>query len=318
MSKSDSEDNIETRQGLVCDDRIILLTVRDKLFRTTLSPLSSPYRQSNYFTSLLSGRWQVPKLPDGSHFINRSPMTFEVIHDWLCGIPLELDPNNTNFIQHLIIDAEFYGFSDLVDQIKIETHPMHNHPAVRKLDLNSECCRNEMKELVHELQRHDVKTSFSFSTATAIEKYDLLKLYYDVREKTTKKDNTKTISNILRIIENMIELFCDRKLGFNVKFQHNDATQAFAKWLAEQRGDQPYPQYAYIISFLSSIAFGFASNKFFGVQPESTDEIPVPFYAPQNPVSGFISPQDIMSSDSEDDVLSNNDDRNDDRAHRSI
>ena len=112
LSTSHGEQSHQHPQPSDC----IKLNVGGTVFTTLLSTLTSV--PNTYFESLFSGRWVLRPQADGCFFIDRDPLVFAHILNFLRGQPLpdfsELSPRELRVLRS---DAAFYNISSLLDSI---------------------------------------------------------------------------------------------------------------------------------------------------------------------------------------------------------
>lgn len=89
--------------------RAVTLNVGGTLFTTTRYTLCRD--QSSFFAAMFSGRWSDD---DGVVFIDRSPLVFPIILDYLRGMELEVELLTRREFKYLQSDADFYGLDGLV------------------------------------------------------------------------------------------------------------------------------------------------------------------------------------------------------------
>lgn len=96
----------------------IVLNVGGEKFSTSLETLSKI--PNTYFSNMVSGRWQLKLSADGSVFIDRSPMTFEYVLQYL------RNPGYmSSILKHLSAlellnlenDCEFFALADLLKYV---------------------------------------------------------------------------------------------------------------------------------------------------------------------------------------------------------
>ncbi|KAH9257351.1 hypothetical protein BASA81_004508 [Batrachochytrium salamandrivorans] len=89
--------------------RVITLNVGGTLFTTTRYTLCRD--RNSFFAALFSGRWNDG---DAVVFIDRSPLVFPIILDYLRGMELEVEFLTKREFKYLQSDADFYGLDGLV------------------------------------------------------------------------------------------------------------------------------------------------------------------------------------------------------------
>lgn len=79
--------------GVMTSTSIITLNVGGQLFMTSLQTLTAD--PSSYFTRRSAGEFPAHTMPDGSHFIDRSPQHFQKVLDYLrngyCVLPSQAE-----------------------------------------------------------------------------------------------------------------------------------------------------------------------------------------------------------------------------------
>lgn len=103
-------------------DQRARLNVGGTLFVTTRTTLSK--FPDSFFGTLLSGRYQVPKDPDGSVFIDRAPDMFPYVLEFLRDGTVSVEQPTEVFLHKLRRDFEFYGLP--VPQLNSNTQ--HQRP----------------------------------------------------------------------------------------------------------------------------------------------------------------------------------------------
>lgn len=89
---------------------MIRLNVGGKYFDTSKQTLEFG---SEYFKTLINETYGSTKQPDGSYFIDRSPLTFEIILNYLRGYAWTSDLVPANLLPLFIEDCNFYGLTSI-------------------------------------------------------------------------------------------------------------------------------------------------------------------------------------------------------------
>jgi hypothetical protein len=93
----------------------IKLDVGGQIFATSLSTLTS--EKGSYFEALFSGRWEVKPQEDGCYFIDRDPIVFRHVLNYLRGQPPTPDMLSSQELHLLKADADFYHLPGLVEYL---------------------------------------------------------------------------------------------------------------------------------------------------------------------------------------------------------
>jgi len=91
---------------------IIKLNVGGTLFTTSVSTLTSI--KGTFFDSMFSGRWEPKKDEDGCFFIDRDPIVFRHILNFLRDHEIDLEQLSTSKQKSLLKDSEFYQIQPLI------------------------------------------------------------------------------------------------------------------------------------------------------------------------------------------------------------
>lgn len=96
-------------------DTRIKLDVGGQIFATSLQTLTA--KKGTYFEAMFSGRWDLKKQEDGTYFIDRDPLAFRHILNFLRGDPIPLDVLSQLELQTLHNDIKFYQITELFEQV---------------------------------------------------------------------------------------------------------------------------------------------------------------------------------------------------------
>jgi len=99
-------------------ENIVELNVGGKNFTTTTDTLSKS-ENGNFFTALFSNIEMATRDKNGLIFIDRSPKLFEVILEY-CRTSYFITPLDKISLEVLLVEAEFYCMTDLVDQLNLQ------------------------------------------------------------------------------------------------------------------------------------------------------------------------------------------------------
>jgi len=92
----------------------IKLDIGGTIFAITRSKL---LKGDTFFTAMFAGRFNIKQEDDGSYFIDRDPLVFRHILNFLRGQEIELRKLNEDEIQLLIEDADYYQLEELKDKV---------------------------------------------------------------------------------------------------------------------------------------------------------------------------------------------------------
>lgn len=129
---------------------VVTLNVGGQLFTTSLQTLTS--NPNSYFARRTAGDFPAHIMPDGSHFIDRSPQHFQKVLDFLrngyCILPTQVEQR-----LELHIEADFYCLEQLKTFISGEAMCMYNnimqHALVLAIDPEMHSAIMQLKHLAY-------------------------------------------------------------------------------------------------------------------------------------------------------------------------
>lgn len=95
----------------------IKLDIGGQIFVTSLNTLTS--QKGSFFEAMFAGRWDAKAEHDGCYFIDRDPIVFRHILNYLRGQLPPLDLLSAQELQQLKLDADFYQLPELSEYLEI-------------------------------------------------------------------------------------------------------------------------------------------------------------------------------------------------------
>jgi hypothetical protein len=153
----------------------VTFKVGGKRFETTIATLTK--FDDTYFSAMFSGRHTLKPDPDGSYFIDRDPLVFRYVLNYLRGDDLPLDLLSKLELYHLLQDAKYYNLVSLIEHFEpkqpkypligskfVEISPDRKTMTMRR---NKECsvihkCIVDMNLLT---EKHEIKWSIHVKEA---------------------------------------------------------------------------------------------------------------------------------------------------------
>jgi len=94
----------------------IKLDIGGTIFATSLTTLT--VIKESYFVSMFSGRWELKPQEDGSYFIDRDPLVFRYILNFLRDQQIDVEVLTKAEFKALILEAKFYLLQPLIDLLE--------------------------------------------------------------------------------------------------------------------------------------------------------------------------------------------------------
>lgn len=117
--KAEQEAWTSTRKKLeLSSGQRIKLDIGGKVFATTKENMVR--YPNSFFAGMFSGQWDLRVEDDGCYFIDRDPLVFRYVLNFLRGQPIELDELTTSKKKLLLSDAEYYQLDGLIDLLRDE------------------------------------------------------------------------------------------------------------------------------------------------------------------------------------------------------
>jgi len=94
----------------------ILLDIGGKVFATSQATLTNG--KSHFFTAMFSGKYSTkPNTDEGTYFIDRNPLMFQLILDYLRGEDIYVREISAKDKKQLLRDAQYYQIHDMEEQL---------------------------------------------------------------------------------------------------------------------------------------------------------------------------------------------------------
>ena len=143
----------------------IKLNVGGTIFHTTLSTLVSPTSASSMLSSMFSGHFPLELDSKGAYFLDRDPLLFRHILNFLRDGSLPLSSLTPHTKQALLRESRFFGLSSLTHALHAETREMK---ARQRRELSQEkeykLCTVEEKEMTAMFQKMTIMEGYDFES----------------------------------------------------------------------------------------------------------------------------------------------------------